>query len=162
MKLFLHDSSRKGTLYSTPLQSSCLSQLRTGPSWATWSSGDAICEDSGSAVWKESGIMMWDSRKEPWAVPGFGRREGGCEVEDLRGELDVPACCRRRGEVQDHLHMHRFSARHRRRACRFSHHFDSFLWRSSSLCVCMLNRCFRRYSQVFSTLRWWLHAFVEE
>ena len=42
-----------------------LSQLRTGPSWAIWSSGHAICEDSGSAVWKESGIMMWDSRKEP-------------------------------------------------------------------------------------------------
>jgi len=36
-----------------------------GPSWATWSSGHAICEDSGSSVWKESGIMMWDSRKEP-------------------------------------------------------------------------------------------------
>jgi len=38
----------------------------------------------------------------------------------------VPACCRRRGEVQDHLHLHQFSARRRRRSCRFSHHFDSF------------------------------------
>ena len=38
----------------------------------------------------------------------------------------MPACCRRRGEVQDHLHLHQFSARRRRRTCRFSHHFDSF------------------------------------
>ena len=77
-------------------------------------------------------------------------------MEDL---VDVPACCRRRGEVQDHLHLHWFSVRRRRRACRFSHHFDSFLWWSSSFCVCMLNRCFLRYSQVFQTL---LHAYVEE
>jgi len=38
----------------------------------------------------------------------------------------VPACCRRRGEVQDHLRLHQFSARRRCRACHFSHHFDSF------------------------------------
>jgi len=31
----------------------------------------------------------------------------------------VPACCRRRGEVQDHLRLHQFSARRRRRTCRF-------------------------------------------
>jgi len=36
-----------------------------GANRATWSSGHAICEDSGSAVFKESGIMMWDGRKEP-------------------------------------------------------------------------------------------------
>jgi len=59
-----------------------LPQLRTGPSWTTWSSGHAFCEDSRSAVWKQSGIMMWDNRKEPWTVPGLGRREGGCGVED--------------------------------------------------------------------------------
>jgi len=82
MHLFLHNFSRKVTLYSTSLCSSCLSQLRTGPTWATWSSGHPICEDSGSAVWKENRIMMWDSRKEPWAVSGLGRREGGCGVED--------------------------------------------------------------------------------
>jgi len=29
---------------------------------------------------------MWDSRKEPSAVPGLGRREGGCGVEDLGGD----------------------------------------------------------------------------
>jgi len=49
-----------------------------GPSWATWSSGHAICEDSGSAVWKESGIMM----KRTMSCPGLGRREGGCGVEN--------------------------------------------------------------------------------
>jgi len=37
--------------------------------------------------------------------------------------------------------------------------FWFILWWSSSLCVCMLNRCFRRYSQAFSTP---LHAYVEE
>ena len=37
--------------------------------------------------------------------------------------------------------------------------FWFILWWSSSLCVCMLNRCFRRYSQVFKTP---LHAYVEE
>jgi len=58
MRLLLHESSRKSTLYCTQLYSSCLSELCTGPSWATWSSGHAICEDSRSAVWKENGIMM--------------------------------------------------------------------------------------------------------
>jgi len=29
--------------------------------------------------------------------------------------------------VQDHLHLHQFSARCSCRACRFSHHFDSFV-----------------------------------
>ena len=33
----------------------------------------------------------------------------------ISGELDVPACCRRRGEVQDHLRLHQFSARRCRR-----------------------------------------------
>jgi len=28
--------------------------------------------------------------------------------------------------VHDHLRLRQFSARHRRRACRVSHHFDSF------------------------------------
>ena len=56
----------------------------------------------------------------------------------------MPACCRRRGEVQDHLHLHQFSARRRRRACRFSHHFDSF---------CVVIFSLRMYAQqVFSAL----------
>jgi len=38
----------------------------------------------------------------------------------------VPACCRPRGQVQGHLRLNQFSARRRRRACRLSHHFDSF------------------------------------
>ena len=38
----------------------------------------------------------------------------------------MPACCQRRGEVQDHLRLHQFSARRHCRACRLSHHFDSF------------------------------------
>jgi len=38
----------------------------------------------------------------------------------------VPACCRPRGEVQGHLRLHQFSARRHCRACRLSHHFDSF------------------------------------
>jgi len=44
-------------------------------------------------------------------------------VKDL-GELDVPACCRRRGKVKYHLRLHQFSVRRRRI---LSHHcFDSF------------------------------------
>jgi len=61
------------------LYSSCLSQLRTGPAWATWSSGHAICEDSGSTVWKESRIMMWETLS--WSCVGSlgegGRLWGG-------------------------------------------------------------------------------------
>jgi len=41
----------------------------------------------------------------------------------------------------------------------FQSSFWLILWWSSSFCVCMLNRCFRRYSQVFQTP---LHAYVEE
>ena len=39
----------------------------------------------------------------------------------------MPACCQRRGEMQDHLFLHQFSARCRCRACRFSHHVDLFV-----------------------------------
>jgi len=38
----------------------------------------------------------------------------------------VPAFCRRMGEVQDNLRLHQFPERNRCRACRLSHHFDSF------------------------------------
>jgi len=40
----------------------------------------------------------------------------------------VPACCRWRGEVQDHLRLHQFSAHRHRRACRLtgSHYLNSF------------------------------------
>ena len=81
MRLLLHDSSRKGTLYSTPLYSSCLSQLRTGPSWATWSPGHAICEDSGSAVWKDHDVGQ---QKRTMSCSRVGR-EGG-----FRGSSTCP------------------------------------------------------------------------
>jgi len=70
----------------------------------------------------------------------------------ISGELDVPACCRRRGEVQDHLHLHQFSARRRRRACHFSHHFDSFCgghllfaYVCSTGVFGVIHRCFKHY-----------------
>jgi len=79
-------------------------------------------------------------------------------VEDL-GELDVSACYRRRGEVQDHLRLHQFSARRRRCACRLSHHFVSFCGGHLFLCVacstgifgailrCLKHHCMRMYKR---------------
>jgi len=64
-------------------------------------------------------------------------------VEDL-GELDVSACYRRRGEVQDHLRLHQFSARRRRCACRLSHHLIHF--------VVVIFSCVLHAQQVFSAL----------
>jgi len=55
----------------------------------------------------------------------------------------VPACCRRMGEVQDHLRLHQFSARNCRRACGLSHHFDSF---------CSVHLLFIYAQQVFLAL----------
>jgi len=46
-------------------------------------------------------------------------------VED-EGELDMPTCCRPRGEVQGHLLLHQCSERRCGRACCLSHHFDPF------------------------------------
>ena len=39
--------------------------------------------------------------------------------------------------MQDHLHLHQFSARRRRRACCFSHHFDLQRVDMYVLCVCV-------------------------
>ena len=124
MQLFLHDSSQTGIssvfFYITGF---ILPQRRTGPILATWSSGHAICEDSGSSIWKKSGIMMWDRRKEPWAVPGLGRREGGCRVVDW-GELDVPAPCQTEGRCVGPSTLASFSWHLWSCFWHHSHHFD--------------------------------------
>jgi len=154
MQLFLHDSSWKGTLYSTPLYSSqCLSQLCTGPTWATRSSAHAICEDSRSNVWKESGtteknhelFLGWEGGKE---VVGWRIREA------------------RRARL---LLTERRSAGSSAIASVFCASLSSclssqssfwfILWWSSSCCVCMLNWCFWCDSHVFETP---LHAYVEK
>ena len=64
----------------------------------------------------------------------------------------MPACCRWRGEVQDHLRLHQFAARRRRRACRFSRHFDSFVgghllfaYVRSTGVFGAIHRCFKHY-----------------
>ena len=149
MHLFLHDSSRKGTLYSTPLYSSCLSYLRTGPTWATWSSGQSICKDSRSAV-KQSGIMMLESRKRTidcsWVGKEGGRLWGGGFGEARRACL-LPTEGRSAGSS---TFASIFCAPSSRSSCLSSQSsFWFILWWSSSLCVCMLTRSFWRYSQVF-------------
>jgi len=113
----LNEKARRLLHHSIPPASL---QLRTGTTWATWSSGHAICEDSGSSM-----IMIWDSRKEPWAVPGLGRREGGCGVEDW-GKFDVPARSQTEKICVGPFMFASVSARRFCHACRRSHHFDSF------------------------------------
>ena len=82
-----------------------------------------------SRVWKEGG-RLWGG--------GLGVR-------------DVPACCRRRGEVQDHLHLHQFFARRPCNACHFSHYLIhlvvviiSFVYVCSTGVFGAIHRCFKQ------------------
>jgi len=65
-------------------------QLRTGPTWATWSSVHAICEDSGFATWKESGIMMWDNDKKTMSCSWVGKEGGRLWGEGARRACLLP------------------------------------------------------------------------
>jgi len=74
----------------------------------------------------------------------------------ISGSSTRPRAAKRRGEVQDYLRLHQFL-----RIVIVALVIIiliRFVW-SSSLCICMHNRCFWHYSQVIWTL---LHANVEE
>jgi len=120
--------------------------------------GARVMLSEGSAVWKQRGIMMCDSKKRTmtcsWVRKEGGRLWGGGLGGARRARL-LPTEGRSAGPSTFASVFCAPSS-----SClSFQSLFWFILWWSSSLCVCMLNLCVRRYSHVFETP---LHAYVEE
>ena len=110
MQLFLHDSSRNGTLSSTPLYSSCLFAATHGANMGYMELES--CFPSVRIAVPLSGRL------------GLGWREEGYGEEDW-GELNVPARCLTEGRSAGPSTFESVSSRRCRRTCQRSHHFDS-------------------------------------
>ena len=147
MQLLLDDSQRKGMLYSTPLYSSCLPATH-GANMGYMKLGS--CYLWGWRIRCLEGERGHDvgQQKRTMSCSWVGKEGGRLWVGGLGGARRARLLPTEGTSAGPSTLASVFCAPSS--SCLSSQSsFWFILWWSSSLCVCMLKRCFRRYSQVF-------------